>query len=519
MKLNDSNRNHTQSVHAHAQPVFPKWLLLMLGALGALGCIVILVSTRWGAVVTDDTFRYVASARSLAEGGILGWPTPEGELVPLTIYPPLVSITLTPFELVGIDALDAVRIMNAFYFSLTIFLTGVLVYQVTDTSGFSLLSASLVLTSKVLLEVDAAAMSEALYLVLTTMSFVFGVTYMKSRRIITLVGAGVVSGLAFLTRYIGISLIIALGILLLLDRERTWRRRLRDAFVFSVLSSLPMILWIVRNMVRVGGLINRTLTWHSLSTGWFIEGMRTVLLWFAPGRLIQDQVVVFFCIFIFLLLVFILLMMVWSRYRGPLLPGNSLKSMLFFFSSYIFLNFVVLFLSRALVATQVPLMDRLLAPVHHAGLIVLSIALAVIWRNTSKIPRTLIVTFCSVFFLFYAYRAVQSVQYMHQQGLGYMSRGWHSSEAIEVIKAHPDRPIYSNAATAIYFWTDRVTHKLSSNRIRSGFDRDCAFVVVFDAISLSLYSLSHEELSLDMIGRQVNDGWIYQHPACVEVGG
>jgi hypothetical protein len=80
----------------------------------ALGMFLVWYSTRWGAGLISDTFRYVASARSFVAGAGYSIPYRDGLLEPMTRYPPMFSIALAVFELVGIPALQGARFINIF---------------------------------------------------------------------------------------------------------------------------------------------------------------------------------------------------------------------------------------------------------------------------------------------------------------------------------------------------------------------------------------------------------------------
>ena len=76
-------------------------LLLFIG----IGMFLVWYSTVWGAGLITDSFQYTASARNLASGNGFSLPYGEGELQPMTKYPPMFSILLAGFELLGGTAL------------------------------------------------------------------------------------------------------------------------------------------------------------------------------------------------------------------------------------------------------------------------------------------------------------------------------------------------------------------------------------------------------------------------------
>lgn len=489
----------------------------MLGTLGILGFVLVLLSTRWGPAVSDDTFRYIASAQSLADGKGLGWPTPQGDIVPLTGYPPLVSWVLVPFLFVDIDALTAMRFLHASLFAVFIVLSGLLVTRTTRMAGFGLGVALLILVSDVFLEVFSAAMSEALYLTLSAAGMYFLVSYTQESKQLRLIAAACATGLAFLTRYVGLALVLALVIGLLLHSQRNLRRKLRDATLFLAITTIPMAAWIVRNTAMAGVPAGRELSWYGVRPSVFAQGLRTFMLWFVPGRLIQAREALAFGILLVLLLLIGIRLVALRRRSGPVFDTSTAKLLSIMLFGLILLTVTIYLITGLLLPTPVPLDKRIMAPVHAAVLILLSLGLAGIWRMASRIGRILVVAFSLLFFLFYAYRAFQSVQYMHREGFGYTSRGWHSSEAIEFVRQNMELPIYSNAATAIYLWTGRVTNPLLPMlQMQPHFKEKCAVAIIFNAIPLSLYPVTHEELSSELISRVLKDGLLYLDANCID---
>lgn len=92
-------------------------LLLIIG----IGMFLVWYSTVWGAGLITDSFQYAASARSLASGNGFSLPYGEGELQPMTKDPPMFSILLAGFEILGRTALKGARRRSPFCTSSTSF--------------------------------------------------------------------------------------------------------------------------------------------------------------------------------------------------------------------------------------------------------------------------------------------------------------------------------------------------------------------------------------------------------------
>ncbi len=107
-------------------PVTAVFLLI-----GAAGTALLWYCTRWGAGLIDDAFIYITSAQNLAAGRGLVWPWGEGQLLPLTHYPPMFPLSLAAFELLGVNAVFAARLLNAAAFGGSLVLAGVLARRAT----------------------------------------------------------------------------------------------------------------------------------------------------------------------------------------------------------------------------------------------------------------------------------------------------------------------------------------------------------------------------------------------------
>ena len=81
-----------QSIDEIKRPKYIFWLTLVLMSLA--GVVIILIGTRWGAAIKDDTYFYVKPARDvLAGSGFYMDPT----------FPPFLPLVLTGIGLFNVD--------------------------------------------------------------------------------------------------------------------------------------------------------------------------------------------------------------------------------------------------------------------------------------------------------------------------------------------------------------------------------------------------------------------------------
>lgn len=142
-----------------------------------------------------------------------------GSFKPTTTFPPFYPFALAVVQWIGLDVHAGVRL-----------LVGLGVLYATRSRVFALLSAVLVLTSSALIDVFSWALSESMFIPLSMASVVGLVMVLRSGKRQYLCIVGVTSGLALLTRYAGIALVAALGLIIPLDRTMDRNHHLRPIY-------------------------------------------------------------------------------------------------------------------------------------------------------------------------------------------------------------------------------------------------------------------------------------------------
>ena len=201
------------------------YLALLLIAI--IGIISIVNITQYGIGLGSDSVVYIAAARNLIEGSGVSWVSGSGSIQPMNLHAPFFSILLAGFEVVSIDGVEGARILSSIAFGLDIFLVGLITYQIIRSKPFSLVSSVILLLTGELLEIHSWAMSDQVYITLSLASIFLLLIYFDDRKRLYLILAAVFASLAALTRYIGISIILAGGVSLIIDRGERYSRRLK----------------------------------------------------------------------------------------------------------------------------------------------------------------------------------------------------------------------------------------------------------------------------------------------------
>jgi hypothetical protein len=173
---------------------------------------------------TGDRFFFTEAARLLAQGR--GFIHPFVWVVghhaaPSAGHPPLWSLVLAPFALVGLDGYESARVVGAAIGAATVPVVGLIARRMAGERA-GLLAAGFAAIYPVFVSSDTSGMSEALYLLLVALALlaVLGARERPGVRSAALAGAA--TGFAALTRTEGLLLLPLLAWPALWRRPRPW---------------------------------------------------------------------------------------------------------------------------------------------------------------------------------------------------------------------------------------------------------------------------------------------------------
>ena len=430
-------------------------LLIFIG----IGMFLVWYSTIWGAGLISDSFQYTAGARNFAHGNGFSLPYGNGELVPMTKYPPMFSFVLAGFELVGISALHGARVMNILLFGLNIFLVFYSTRRLAHSSGFALLAGLLFAISFVTVEVHSWALSEPLYLSLSLTSILLIQKYFEEDRVVWLILAALTASASFLTRYVGVSLVLSIGIVLLLSRASI-KQRGKGLLLFGGIAVLPMALWSLRGYLLTQTLNDRTLAFHPLTIKNYVAAIDVVYGWFFPRSLVQGAEKIFLALTAAaLILLFLLLWKFRKASSGNFKIFNPERKIALLHGIYIVLYGLIVILSKTWIDPDIGLSDRILSPMLVSMLILLASGLSFLWNNYGK-ARPFVVVAGLALIVYYAAGTFVTVQGFHDTGIGIARRGWQRSSVIQSLRSYADDPIYTNSNSSLYLWSDRAGYSV-----------------------------------------------------------
>jgi hypothetical protein len=422
---------------------------VILLALAGAG-LVLLSTVKYGAGITSLSSAYLDVARSLASGK--GFIFHTGE--PLVLWPPLYSMLLAPIDFAtGFDPSAFAHIVNAVLFASVICLCAYLFRtDITRSATYSLLGVCTVLFSVPLSGVYATAWSECFFIPLTLLYLVFAERYWRQRGLLSLALMTASAALACLTRYVGVSLVLAGAVTIMLTSGVNLRARLTRAFAFAGLSLLPLGFWCLRNQLLTGTLTgSRGYATVSVTVS-IIDSVRGVLSWYALG-LVSELVV--------LAWVVVLTIRILSSGIGPARLAGSLKAVFIGrFPALLFTAAYMIVLLMTSGATPLDRIDnRLLSPVYIPFTLLLLEFGARLFgaspRHAAATVRMAPSLFLALWLCFPLASVVRSTASRMRSGAGsYNSDIWRRSETVAFVKqmsgSDGRTPVYSDGADALW---------------------------------------------------------------------
>ena len=222
----------------------------------------------FGIGIRTDSVAYLWSSDNLVKGIGIGRLDGAGNFRPYTHWPPLYPILLALPRLMGFDGMESARIIGAVCITLLIIVTGLGVSRLTNHSPFYTAGALIILINAPnLWDTSLFAMSEPLYMVLSLSALLLFDRYLNNLRYYLLIFASILVGFAIVTRYVGFSLLGAILLVIMIRKDKPWRRRIRDVVIATVLSLIPFAAWAVHNTLVAGTSTNRTLALIPFATG------------------------------------------------------------------------------------------------------------------------------------------------------------------------------------------------------------------------------------------------------------
>jgi 4-amino-4-deoxy-L-arabinose transferase-like glycosyltransferase len=525
------NRDQTTSAPsrqaiAHMRAPDLRGTLLGIVGLALLGAGLVLAATRIGAGTSPDSVVYIGVARNLLAGRGLTEPFGAEVDTALTRFPPLYSWLLAAGGPVGVDPLAMARWLAALLFGANILFVGLaLVALLPQSRWLPLVGSLLLLTGLPLLTMHSMAWSEPLFLLLSFLGLFLLAESLGSGKAMTFALAGVLTGLAFLTRYAAIPFLAAGVLGLALWSRQSWARRLSSMVVFASLGALPSLLWAIRNLAVADTATARVLAWHPAGQAHVWQALYTVAGWLHVPQRAPDWL----RLGLLLAAAAAALVVIVILWHGR--PGRSVPPFIKLLALLIPLYAAFLVVSISLLDASTPLDDRILAPIYvttiFLGLYAVSELLQVVGN-----PRHWQAALAALLLLVVGGSVIRGAGWVNDgylNGIGFSSLAWQRSAFIQQVQSLPQETLtYSNAPEAIYLHAGRrampfpkpinvttqqanLAYAAEVERMQELLSQQAAFVVYARSLSQRTSPTETElsqQLSLRILAQAV-DGAIY----------
>lgn len=333
--------------------LLPITLVLLSSALGYL----LFATTPHGLAQSPDSVGYLKGAQGLLQG--LGFEYVSNHWPPL--YPLLISLVA---YVTGGDVLIAARLLQAgILFSVCLLLTNLLSKSAVPQRWAPWVSL-LVIAMPISSHAFYFAWSEPVYVLFLLLNFIclFHIVSQQQTdrfHILCYFFLGFTASLAFLSRYIGITLIIfdfAVLLLLLLLKNIYIKK------IYIAIAALPLLLillpWLIHGVAIAKQTTTREIFWHPIDLVQINGGLTTIGKWAFPwdpfattsGLILGVVIIIFNCV------VFLRSM--------KLRNENILHRFQIIIIGYLFFYITFLIFSISFIDQATPLDDRILFPVY-----------------------------------------------------------------------------------------------------------------------------------------------------------
>jgi hypothetical protein len=453
----------------------------------AAGFILIHIFTRYSGVgISPDSIMYMSTARNLNDG--LGYVYFGHK--PIVAFPVFYPTFLAVAQFITrTDPFNLGPYLDGLLFATLIFLSGIIMERFTFPSKiYKWFILVIIVMSPSLLEIYTYLWSETLFIVWTLVFILAYYRYGQTHTLKNLIILAVITALALITRYAGITLVGTGGLLLLFDHQLKPKKKIIHILTFGSIAISLLVINLVRNaLVTHTGTGPRYKSLTSLSENMHYFG--TVMCdWFTLGEKAYGLA---FTIAL-LLVVGIITVFLLNAFRNRSKYNTYENIVLAFFIVY-----ALFMIISATISRYERINNRLLSPLF----------IPFIWGCTYWIPGalhkvrtrkyklvfTMIAMTVGVFFIRGEYaKDWQRNDDECDYGIpGYTDDDWNKSDLINLMKTHleifkPGYPVYNNACEAFYFFTrlgsEYIPKKNDPAAIRKFYAQSHFYVVVFDKL-------------------------------------
>ena len=480
-----------------------------------LGMILIIVLTlHSGLGISPDSIYYMSAADSFLDGK--GFYQFDDK--PFVMFPVFYPFVLSLLKLSFANFLQIAPYFNALLFGVTIFLSGAMIEKTNHLKWLKWMVLMIIVLSPSLLEIYTMLWSETLFITEIIIFIWVCKLYFETYQLKHLIILASITAIITETRLAGVSVIATGGILIIINHDLQWSKKIKHAFIYGFISISLFAINLIRN-----AFLSQTLTGNrQKGVTPFLENLKYY------GFVLSDWLPFSGFTSTFpILLGFIFLIIIGGVFAYRLIKKiehNSYEKVAAAFT----LMYSVFMLIVATISRFETINNRLLAPFFIPCVFTISfyisslqkLAVTTMYKNIffGLVAILLLPTLYD-----YSKQDLETINENKQGGIGgYTDDDWYvSSGLLNYLQSNNSLfkngyPIYSNAAHAVYFRTKQHVQILPERKYVN-------LVEVFNQLpSQILIWFNNEDnpevLTIDEISKyknlqiisKFNDGVIYE---------
>ncbi|MFI5136793.1 MAG: hypothetical protein ACHQIM_03140 [Sphingobacteriales bacterium] len=447
-----------------------------------IGFYAIHLYTKYSGVgLSPDSIMYASTATNIqAHASLLTF-----NKTPLVFFPVFYPFFLGVIQFFsGVGPIKAGAIINASLFASVIFTSGWIVSKfLTPSRIYKWIILIAIILSPGLLEVYSFLWSETLFILEILIFIIACRRYMLNHTIKGLLFVAIVAAISCITRYAGVTIIGAGGLMLLIDNELSLKKKIGHIMLFGAVSLSLLAGNLILNAHSTG-----------LSTGTrepSITPLIKNMYYFGTvicdwGSLSKD-IYPFAALFTFIVLLLPLAVLLWKAWHGRI---NNYENIVIAFA-VVYGLFIVI---SASISRYERINSRLLSPMFIPLLLTCtSWAPDFLARMKSKLKYALtgVAVLLMLAFEYASYQTDwQRYDDENDYGVpGYSDDSWNKSEFVVYLKQHknifkPEVPVYTDANEAVYLFTGMssvlLPHKFFKADVQKFYAKKSFYLIWFD---------------------------------------
>ncbi|MES2428145.1 MAG: hypothetical protein V4560_14295 [Bacteroidota bacterium] len=476
--------------------------------------IIHLFTSYSGVGISPDSIMYASTATNIQAH----WSLLTFNGSPLTFFPVFYPFFLGVIQFITrVDPFVAGSVINSCLFASVIFVTGWMMERfITHARIYKILILAAIILSPALLEIYSFLWSETLF-ILEVMLFILAYHhYMRLHSTFSLLMVVIIAAVACITRYAGITMVGAGGLMLLLDDQLTIRRKIKHILILGFGSVSLLVANLFLNSLNTGLSTGKRLpSVTPFSQNLYYAG--TVMNdWGALGKFADQFAIPIAAI----ILLFLIIVLVWKAATGQI---NSYENIVIAFT-IVYGLFIILL---ATFSRFERINSRLLSPMFIPLVISCTCWIPDVIKSIKSKSKYVLAGVTIIMMLAFEYFTLQIDLQRYDDEMeygvpGYSDDSWNTSPFVGFLRSHkqvfkPGVPIVSNADEAVYFFTGMsstlVPHRYFKKDVDQFYEKKHYYYIWFKTLDNVVLINIHDIEKVHPLKKlyDLKDGAVYEY--------